>query len=322
MRAIRIHEFGGPEVMRLEQLAARAPGEGEALVRLHACGVNFIDVYQRTGLYPNPLPYGLGLEGAGVVEAVGPGVREVAAGDRVVYVQAPGSYAEENVVRAAALVPIPDGLGFREAAAALLQGMTAHYLVNSTYRLKRGDTCLVHAAAGGVGLLLCQMARERGARAIGTVSTEEKERAAREAGAAEVIRYTERDFAAEARRLTAGRGVDVVYDSVGATTWEKSLAALAPRGMLALFGQSSGKVPPVDPLLLMKHHSVFMTRANLADYTATREELLLRAADVLEAIRAGKLKVHIGGEFPLEKAADAHRALEGRQTTGKLLLVP
>jgi NADPH2:quinone reductase len=320
MKAIRVHAFGGPEVLSLEDIAPRAPGPGEALVRLHAAGVNFIDVYQRTGLYPSPLPYGPGLEGAGVVEAVGDGVRDFAAGDRVAWTGVPGSYAEMNVVPAARLVRVPAGLDLKLAAAVMLQGMTAHYLSHATYPLKRGDTCLVHAAAGGVGLLLCQMARERGARAIGTVSTEEKERLAREAGAAEVIRYTERDFLAEVRRLTAGRGVDVVYDSVGATTWERSLAALAPRGLLALFGQASGKVPPVDPLALMKQGSVFMTRTNLADYTATREELLARAGEVLDAVVAGRLAVRIAHEVPLERVADAHRELEGRRTTGKVLL--
>lgn len=322
MRAIRIHAFGGPEVLGLEDVAPRAPGAGEARVRVHAAGVNFIDVYQRTGLYPNPLPYGPGMEGAGVVESVGPDVIEVAPGERVAWTGVAGSYAEENVVPVSRLVKIPLALGLREAAAAMLQGMTAHYLAHATYALKPGDTCLVHAAAGGVGALLCQMARSLGARAIGTVSTAEKERLAREAGAAEVIRYTERDFLEETRRLTGGRGVDVVYDSVGATTWEKSLACLRRRGTLALFGQASGKVPPVDPLALMKQGSVFMTRTNLADYTATREELLERAGAVLGAVASGALRLRICAELPLERAAEAHRMLEGRETTGKVLLRP
>ncbi len=323
MQAIRIHEHGGPEVLRHEQVPDPAPGPGQALIRLAAIGVNFIDVYFRTGLYkPAGLPFTPGQEGAGTVEAVGEGVTEVATGDRVAWTGVQGSYAELATVPADRLVKLPAGLDFRQGAAALLQGMTAHYLACSTYSLKPGDTCLVHAAAGGVGLLLCQIARLRGARVFGTASTPEKAALAREAGAEEVILYTEHDFAVEVRRLTGGRGVQAVYDGVGRTTFDGSLACLAPRGMLVLFGQSSGPVPPFDPARLAAGGSLFLTRPSLAHYMAQREELLERAADVLGWIVAERLRLRIGAEYPLAEAAAAHRALEGRETTGKVLLIP
>lgn len=322
MRAIRVHEYGGPEAMRLDELPTPEPGAGQALVKLEAIGVNFIDVYQRSGLYKGTLPVPMGLEGSGVVEAVGPEVSEVKEGDRVAYTGVPGAYAEYALVPAARLVRLPAGLSARDGAAAMLQGMTAHYLVHTTYPLKPGDACLVHAAAGGVGLLLCQMARQAGARVIGTVSTEAKARLAKEAGADEVILYTQQDFEAEVKRLTDGRGVQVVYDSVGKTTFEKGLDCLAPRGYMVLFGQSSGPVSSVDPQTLNAKGSLFLTRPSLFHYVAARGELLQRAGDVLGWIEAGKLKLRIGGTFPLAEAAEAHRQLEGRKTTGKLLLIP
>jgi NADPH:quinone reductase len=323
MQAIRIHEHGGPEALRHEDAPDPAPGPHQALVRLAAVGVNFIDVYFRTGLYqPAGLPFTPGQEGAGTVEAVGEGVTEVAPGDRVAWTGVQGSYAELAVVPADRLVKLPNGLDFRQGAAALLQGMTAHYLACSTYSLKPGDTCLVHAAAGGVGLLLCQIARLRGARVFGTASTPDKAELAREAGAEEVILYTEQDFTAEVKRLTGGHGVQVVYDGVGRTTFDGSLACLAPRGMLALFGQASGPVPPFDPARLAAGGSLFLTRPTLFHYMARREELLERAGDVLGWIVAERLRLRIGAEYPLAEAAAAHRALEGRETTGKVLLNP
>lgn len=321
MRAIRIQQFGGPEAMGLEELPTPKPGDGQALVRIEAAGVNFIDVYHRTGLYKVVLPTTLGREGAGTVEAVGPDVADVSPGDRVTWAMEPGSYAEKVVVPAARLVKIPDGVPVRVAAAAMLQGMTAHYLACSTYPLKAGDTCLVHAAAGGVGLLLTQIAKMRGARVLGTVSTAEKAARSKEAGADATIDYTKHDFEAEVRSLTSGRGVEVVYDSVGQTTFEKSLGSLARRGMLALFGQSSGPVPPVDPQVLSQRGSLYLTRPTLAHYIATREELLWRAGEVLGWIRDKRLAVRIDREFPLAEAAAAHRALESRTTSGKVLLV-
>ncbi len=323
MRAARIRAHGGPEVLRAEEVPdPPAPREGEARVRVRACGVNFIDIYQRRGLYPIELPATLGLEGAGVVESVGSGVRGLRAGDRVAWADVPGSYAEVVVAPAARLVPIPEGVALADAAAAMLQGMTAHFLTRSCRPLREGDVCLVHAAAGGVGRLLVQYARAAGARPIGTVSTEEKASIAREAGCADTILYTERDFETEARRLTGGRGVDVVYDSVGRATFEKSLGALARRGTLVLFGQSSGPVPPFDPLVLARKGSLFLTRPMLFDYIATREELLERAQDVLARIAARTLRLRIEDALPLERAAEAHRRLESRTTAGKLLLVP
>lgn len=321
MHAVRIHEHGGPEVLRYEEVPTPTPGEGQALVRLVACGVNFIDIYQRKGLYKIDLPATLGQEGAGVVEAVGPGVAEVKPGDRVAYSNVLGSYAEYALVPAGRLVPIPDGVTYQQAAAAMLQGMTAHYLVTSTYPLKPGDVCLVHAAAGGVGLLLVQIAKRRGAVVIGTVSTEEKAKLAREAGADHVILYTRQDFEQEVLRITEGRKLQVVYDSVGKDTFEKSLNCLALRGMLVLYGQSSGPVPPFDPQVLAQKGSLFLTRPVLWNYTATRDELLWRAGEVLGWVRSGELKLRIGRALPLSQAADAHRALEGRETTGKVLLL-
>lgn len=325
MKAIRVHQYGGPEALVLEELPTPQPAPGEALVKIEAIGVNFIDVYHRTGLYPAPqLPRPMGAEAAGVVEAVGAGVTEVQVGDRVAYAftGAPGAYAEYAVVPAARLVTLPEGVDTRTAAAAMLQGMTAHYLVHSTYRLRKGDACLIHAAAGGVGLLLCQMARGAGARVFGTISTGEKARLAREAGADVTIRYTEQDFEAEVRRLTNGRGVQVVYDSVGKDTFEKSLNCLAPRGYMILYGQSSGPVPPFDANQLSVKGSLFLTRPTLYHYTQTREELLARAHDVLNGISTGTLKIRIGATFPLAEAAEAHRQLEGRKTAGKVLLIP
>jgi NADPH2:quinone reductase len=320
MKIIQVPQPGGPENMKLADVPVPSPGPGQALVRIAASGVNFIDVYFRIGLYKADLPITLGNEGAGVVEAVGPGVTEVQPGDRVAYAMARGSYAEYAVVPAAQLVPIPNGVDFETAAAAMLQGMTAHYLTHSTFPLKPGDTCLVHAAAGGAGGLTVQMAKMLGARVFGTVSTEEKARIAREHGADEVIRYTEQDFEAEVKRLTDGRGVDVVYDSVGKTTFDKSLNSLRPRGMMVLFGQSSGPVPPVDPNILNGKGSLFLTRPSLGHHVLTRRELLWRAEDVLGWIAAGKLKLRIDRSYPLADVAQAHRDLESRRTAGKLIL--
>lgn len=306
--------------MELAEVATPTPGPKQALVRVASAGVNFIDVYFRTGLYKADAPVALGSEGSGVVEAVGPDVSEVAPGDRVAYAMARGSYAEYHVVPAAMLVKLPDDLDLQTAAAAMLQGMTAHYLTHSTYPLKEGDSCLVHAAAGGAGGLVVQMAKMLGARVFGTVSTEEKARIARGHGADEVIRYTEQDFEAEVKRLTGGRGVDVVYDSVGKTTFEKSLNSLRPRGLMALFGQSSGPVPPFDLNVLNGKGSLYVTRPSLGHYVAQREELLWRAGDVLKWVACGKLKLRIDRTYPLTDAAAAHRDLESRKTAGKLLL--
>jgi NADPH2:quinone reductase len=320
MKRIQVTTPGGPENMQLVEVPTPAPGPQQALVKIAASGVNFIDVYFRMGLYKADLPIVLGSEGAGTVEAVGPGVTEVASGDRVAYAMARGSYAEYAVVPAWQLVKIPEHVSFTVAAAAMLQGMTAHYLTRSTYPLKSGDTCLVHAAAGGTGGLIVQLAKMAGARVIGTVSTEAKAKIARAHGADETILYTEQDFEAETRRFTGGRGVDVVYDSVGRTTFEKSLSSLRPRGTLALFGQSSGPVPPFDPTILNVKGSLFLTRPTLLHHVLTREELLWRAGDVLGWIDAGKLKLTIDHTYPLADVADAHRFLEGRHTTGKLVL--
>lgn len=322
MKAIIVEKTGGPESLVYGEREKPELKAGEALVRIEAIGLNYIDVYHRTGLYPLPLPFTPGMEAAGTVEEVAPGVTEVAVGDRVAYAMTVGAYAEYAAVPAAKLVRIPPGVSAQQAAAAMLQGMTAHYLTTSTYVLKAGDYALVHAAAGGVGLLLIQMAKRVGAHVIGTVSTEEKERLAREAGADVVVRYTEQDFEQEARRVTNGRGVDVVYDSVGRTTFMKSLSSLAPRGMLALFGQSSGPIEPFDPALLAQKGSLFLTRPSLFHYTLTREELLWRATDIFNWIESGQLKLRIDRTYPLAEAAEAHRALEGRETTGKVLLLP
>jgi NADPH2:quinone reductase len=322
MRAIRVSQYGGPETMKLEELPTPKPGAGQALVRLEAAGVNYIDVYQRSGLYKNPLPVPLGLEGAGVVEEVGAGVTTVGPGERVAWTGLPGSYATHNAMPADRLVTLPAGVDARAGAAAMLQGMTAHYLAHDSYRLKPGDTCLVHAAAGGVGLLLCQMARRAGARVIGTVSTEEKAKLAREAGAHDVILYTKQDFEAETKRLTGGKGIQVVYDSVAKDTFEKSLNVLAPRGFLILYGQSSGPIGPFDPQVLNAKGSLFLQRPSLNHHILTRQELLQRAGEVLGWIQKGELKLRIGATFPLAEAAEAHRQLEGRKTTGKVLLIP
>lgn len=322
-QAIQVRETGGAEVLRAEPFEPPVPGPGQARIAVHAAGVNFIDVYFRTGLYRGPsLPFTLGQEAAGSVVAVGPGVTEVAAGDRVAYTGIHGAYAELAAVPAARLVKLPPGVTARQGAAAMLQGMTAHYLATGTYPLHETDRCLVHAAAGGVGQLLCQMAKLRGARVLGTASTAEKARLARAAGADEVIQYTEQDFAAEVRRLTGGHGVQVVYDGVGRDTFEKSLDCLARRGMMVLFGQSSGPVPPLDPAILNTKGSLYLTRPSLFHYIAAREELLQRAGEVLGWIAEGKLRLNIGRELPLAEAAEAHRALEGRRTTGKVLLIP
>jgi NADPH2:quinone reductase len=322
MRAIRVHKTGGPEVMVLEDLPEREPGPGEALVRVEAAGVNFIDVYHRTGAYAREVPFGLGDEGAGVVERVGDGVTSVKPGDRVAWANAPGSYATHVVARAGALVPVPAGVDARSAAAAMLQGMTAHYLACTIFPLKPGDACLVHAAAGGVGLLLVQMAKRRGARVFATTSTDDKARLVRETGADEVVLYTRESFDEVVRARNGGRGVDVVYDSVGATTFDRSLLSLRPRGMMVLFGQSSGRVPPLDLQTLNARGSLFVTRPKLVDYVASRAELVERAEGVLGAVARGELKLRVHAEYPLERAADAHRDLESRTTMGKLLIVP
>ncbi len=322
MKAIQVRETGGPEKLQLVETPIPHPGPKEALVRVAASGVNFIDVYFRTGLYKSEIPIALGQEGAGTVEQVGAEVTGIAPGDRVAWAMPRGSYAEYAVTPAWQLVKIPDNLDFQTAAAVMLQGMTAHYLTHSTWALKPGDACLVHAAAGGAGGLIAQMAKMLGARVLGTVSTEEKAAIAREHGVDEAILYTRTEFDVEVRRLTNGRGVDVVYDSVGKSTFDKSLNCLRPRGLLALFGQSSGPVPPFDLNILNGKGSLFVTRPTLGHYTLTREELLWRAGDVLGWVASGKLHPRIERTYPLAEAAAAHRALEGRQTAGKLLLIP
>ena len=322
MKAIRIAATGGPEVLRLEDLQTPEPGPGQARVRIEAAGVNFIDIYQRTGLYKVPLPYVPGLEAAGTVEAIGPGVADLRPGDRVGWAGAPGAYATHAVVPADRLIRLPERVSARDAAAALLQGMTAHYLAVDIGALQPGDACLVHAAAGGVGLLLCQIAKRRGARVIGTVSTEAKAALARQAGADDVILYMRQDFVAEVKRLTGGAGVRAVFDGVGRETFERGLDCLRPRGVMALFGQSSGPVAPVDPQLLSAKGSLFLTRPTLFHYVASRAELERRTGDVLGWVADGTLKVRIDRAFPLAEAAEAHRALASRQTAGKLLLIP
>ena len=322
MHAIRVYQTGGPEVLRYESVERPSPGPGQALVKLEAVGVNFIEVYQRTGLYKVPLPFIPGSEASGTVVEVGPGVTAVRAGDRVASQNFAGSYAEISLAAAERLIKLPDGVSTRLGAAVMLQGMTAHYLACSTFPLGPGHVCLVHAAAGGVGLLLCQIAHRRGARVIGTVSSEEKARLAREAGANEVILYTQQDFQVETMKLTGQGGVDVVYDSVGRTTFAKGLDCLAPRGMMVLYGQSSGPVDPIDPQLLSQKGSLFLTRPTLGHYVATTAELLERASAVLGWVADGSLKVRIGHEFPLAAAAEAHTELQARRTTGKVLLIP
>jgi NADPH2:quinone reductase len=323
MKAIRIHENGGPEVLRFEDLPDPTPAKGQAVVAVEAAGVNFIEVYHRTGLYKTELPLTLGQEGAGTVVAVGEGVSDVRAGQRVAWFGPFGAYATRAAVPADRLVPVPEGVSSRQAAAVMLQGMTAHYLARSTFPLKAGDVCVVHAAAGGVGLLLTQIAaRIVGATVLGTAGGEAKTRLAREAGAARTVDYTKEDFVAAAKEITGGRGVQVVYDSVGKTTFDGSLACLAPRGMLVSFGQSSGAVPPFDPLRLSSGGSLFLTRPTLNHYVATREDLLWRANEVLGWVADGTLQVRVDREVPLADAAEAHRALESRGTAGKVLLIP
>ncbi|WP_159944593.1 MULTISPECIES: quinone oxidoreductase [unclassified Nocardiopsis] len=321
MRAIVIEESGGPEVLRLADRDDPVPGPGEVLVDVRARGVNFIDIYQRSGLYDVPLPFVPGMEASGEVAAVGEGVTDLSVGQRVGWAMAPGAYAERAVVSASLVVPVPDGVSDDQAAALLLQGMTAHYLVRSVHPVAEGDTVLVHAAAGGTGLLITQLAKERGARVIGTVSTEEKERVAREAGADEVVRYTETPVAEAVRELTGGRGVAAVYDGVGRDTFDASLASLRSRGVLALFGQSSGAVAPVDPQRLNSAGSVYLTRPSLAHFVADRAELLGRAGDLFSLVEAGRLDVRVGGRYPLADAGRAQSDLASRRTTGKLLLV-
>jgi NADPH2:quinone reductase len=322
MKAIQVKQVGGPEVMELVELPVPQAKPNEAVVKLAASGVNFIDVYNREGRYKAPLPFVLGQEGAGVVTAIGAEVKSLKVGDHVAWTHLLGAYAEYAAVPADRLVPIPQGVTDQQAGAAMLQGMTAHYLSHDSYPLKKGETALIHAAAGGVGLLLVQMARNIGAHVIATVSTDEKANLAREAGAAEVILYTQADFEAETKRITGGKGVDVVYDSVGKTTFEKGLNILRPRGMMVLFGGSSGAVPPFDPIILTQKGSLFLTRPSLGNYITTREELVARSSAVFGMIAAGKLKLRIEHSYPLAEAQRAHRDLEGRKTTGKLLLVP
>lgn len=322
MKAIRIHTPGGPEALTYEDLPAPTPGPGQAAVKIEASGVNYIDVYFRTGVYKAALPLTIGLEGSGTVTAVAPGVTSVAVGDRVAWTGVPGAYAQMGVVPADRLVKLPEGLTFKDGAAAMLQGLTAHYLITSTYPIKKGDVCLVQAAAGGMGLLLCQMAKMRGATVIGTTSTEDKAALAKAAGADHVILYTKQDFEAEVKRITNGAGVHVVYDGVGQTTFDKGLSCLRPRGLMALFGAASGPVPPLDLQVLNTRGSLFVTRPSLNHHIATREELVERSADVLGWIRDGKIKLRVEHQFPLAEAAEAHRALEGRKTTGKILLIP
>jgi len=320
MKKIVVHTHGGPETLTLDEVAVPEPGPGEALVAIAASGVNFIDVYFRIGLYAAESPTAIGSEAAGVVERVGPGVTEVNVGDRVAYTMVRGSYAEYAVVPASKLVPVPAGVSLDLAAAVMLQGTTAHYLTRSTFPLDSSHTCLIHAAAGGLGSVLVQMAKARGARVIGTVSTAAKAALIRELGADETILYTEQDFETEVMRLTGGRGVDVVYDSVGKTTFDKSLKLIRLRGMMALVGQSSGPVAPLDPSILNQRGSLFLTRPSLGHYLATRDEMLWRAGEVLSLVESGELKVQISGRYPLSDAAQAHRDLESRKTTGKLLL--
>lgn len=322
MRAIRVHEVGGPEQLRLEDMPTPEPGPGQVRVKIEAVGVNFVDVYRRKGQYKGQVPFTPGSEAAGVVDAVGPDVTDVQVGQRVASVSLPGAYAEYALVSPAQLVPVPAGIDTRTAAAAMLQGITAQYLSHSTFPLRSGQTALIHAAGGGVGQLLVQYAKRLGARVIGTAGTERKAQLAREAGADEVILYTRDDFETETRRLTGGAGVEVVYDSVGRDTFEKSLNCLTRRGYLVLFGQSSGPVAPVDPQTLNAKGSLYLTRPTLGDYTATREELLARANDLFTPILEGTLHVRIDKTFPLAQAAEAHTYLEDRKTEGKVLLVP
>lgn len=322
MKAVRVHETGGPDKLILEDIPVPVPGPGEALVKIQAIGLNFIDIYFRTGLYKSPTPFTPGQEAAGTVESVSSGVQLIKPGDRVAYAGIMGAYAEYAVVDASRLAKIPDFVSFDVAAAVMLQGMTAHYLTHSTFLLQHGSIVLLHAAAGGVGLLLTQIARNIGATVIGTVSTEEKAALAIDAGAKHVILYTKSDFEAEVKRITSGKGVDVVYDSVGRTTFEKSLNCLKRRGMMVLFGQSSGPVPPFDLSTLNQKGSLYVTRPGLPHYIASRDELAWRAGDVLGWIAGNQLKVRIDRTYSLQDAAQAHRDLEGRKTAGKVILKP
>jgi NADPH2:quinone reductase len=322
MKAIQVQKTGGPEALTLVDLPVPKPKANEAVVKIAAIGVNFIDVYFREGRYPSPLPFVDGQEAAGTVVEVGSDVTTVKPGDRVAYTGVIGAYAEYAVVPADRLVRVPDKITEQQAAAAMLQGMTAHYLLNTTYPLKKGETALIHAAAGGVGLLLVQMAKNIGARVIATVGTEEKAKLAREAGADEVILYTQQDFEVETKRLTENKGVHVVYDGVGKSTFEKGLNVLRPRGYMVLFGGASGAVAPFDPIALSQKGSLFLTRPSLFHYIATRQELDQRSSDIFNLIIAGKLKLRVGHVYKLEEVQQAHRDLEGRKTTGKILLVP
>lgn len=320
MKAVRITHTGDPEVMKLVEVETPQPGSGEVLVEVKSAGINYIDVYYREGRYRADLPLTLGIEGAGVITAIGEGIKEFHVGDRVAWCMYLGAYAEYAVVPERHLVRIPDGLNFAQAAGALLQGMTAHYLSRSTYALKSGETALVHAAAGGVGLLLTQMASQLGVRVLATVSTDAKAELARKAGAQEIIRYDEDDFEAAVKHMTNNRGVDVVYDSVGKTTFGKSLRCLRPRGMMVVYGGSSGPVPAIEPVELSLHGSIYLTRPSLAHYTLTPEELAWRSSEVYAAIQQGTLKLHMEHSYPLADVVLAHHELEGRKTTGKLVL--
>lgn len=322
MQAVRVHQYGGLEELKYEEVPTPEPGEGEARVKIEAVGVNFIDVYHRLGWYKSSLPLTLGQEAAGTVDAVGSNVTDVKPGDRVAYATVQGSYAEYSIVPAWRLVPVREGVDFQQAAATMIQGMTAHYLTFSTYPIKEGETALVHAAGGGTGQLLVQIVKRRGARVIGTVSSVEKAVLAREAGADEVINYAQTDFEAEVKRLTNNAGVDVVYDSVGKDTFDRSLNCIRKRGYMVLFGQSSGQVPPFDPQTLNAKGSLFLTRPTLGHYTVDRTELLRRVNDLFNWIAAGELKVRVDKTFPLAESAEAHRYLEDRQSKGKVLLIP
>jgi NADPH2:quinone reductase len=322
MQAIRVSATGGPEALQLEDIPTPEPGLGQIRLKVEAAGVNFVEIYQRKGQYRQPLPFTPGSEAAGTVDAIGPDVTDLQIGARVASVDALGSYAQHALVNVGRVVPVPAGLGTEVAAAAIMQGVTAHFLAYSVFRLEAGQTALIHAAAGGVGQLLVQIAKKRGARVIGTVGSEEKAQIARDLGADEVILYTETDFEAETKRLTDGKGVDVVYDSVGKTTFEKGLNILKPRGMMALFGQSSGPVAPLDPQALNAKGSLYLTRPTYRDYLATREELLWRAQDLFGWVAAGELRVRVDKTFPLTEATAAHQYLEGRKTQGKVLLLP
>ena len=321
MKAVQITEFGGPEVMKYQDLPDLSPSEGQALVQIEAVGVNYTDTYSRSGVNPTTLPWVVGVEGAGVVKQVGPNVTQVREGDSVVYCGIPGSYAEQAIVPADRLIKIPQGLDSKASAAAMLQGMTAHYLCHSTYQVKQGDKVLVHAGAGGVGLLLIQMVKRLGGYVFSTVSTDAKAQLAKDAGADEVILYTSQNFAEEINKSTNGQGVEVVYDAVGQTTFDGSISSLSRRGYMVLYGQASGPVPPVDPRVL-GNGSKFLTRPGLGDYTVTRQELDQRAGDVLDWVKSGELKLRIEHVMALSEASEAHRQLESRLTTGKVVLIP